>query len=125
MDLADDVPASSNMLTDGSRDEDLDALVGVAGAGAFTASVPWVFDGRAWGHAQDLDVAEDACRMFSMVPGCLQTVQRAEYWVVIVALQALMPVHLGVDNLNVCNKLLIFCGNGPVSLSLSVLMVTY
>ena len=104
VDLADDFPATPNMWTDGSRDEDLDALVRVAGAGAFTASVPWVFDGRAWGHAQDLDVAEDACRIFSMVPGWLQTVQRAEYWGVILALQALMPLHLGVDNLNVCNK---------------------
>ena len=39
-----------------------------------------------------------------MVPGWFQTVQRAEYWEVILALQALMPVHHGVDNLNVCNK---------------------
>ena len=60
--------------TDGSRDEDLDAMVGVAGAGAFVKEVPWVFDGRAWGHAQDLDLGNDATRIFSMVPGILQTV---------------------------------------------------
>ena len=35
VDWADDVPASPNFWTDGSRDEDLDALIGVAGAGAF------------------------------------------------------------------------------------------
>ena len=32
---------------DGSRDEDLDALVGVAGAGAFSEVAPCIFDGRA------------------------------------------------------------------------------
>ena len=34
MDLAGGLPANPNIRTDGSRDEDLDALVGVAGAGA-------------------------------------------------------------------------------------------
>ena len=34
IDLAEEVPAAPNVWTDGSRDEDLDALVGVAGAGA-------------------------------------------------------------------------------------------
>ena len=93
---------------DGSRDEYLDAMVGVAGAGTFVKEVPWVFDGRAWGHAQDLDLGNDATRIFSMVPGSLQTVQRAEYWGeeggggVILALQAFMPVHIGIDNKNVC-----------------------
>ena len=58
----------------------MDALVGVAGAGAYVQDVPWVFDGRAWEHAQDLDLDRDASRMFTMVPGWLQTVQRAEYW---------------------------------------------
>ena len=67
--LADNVPANPNIWTDGSRDEDLDAMVGVAGAGAFVKDVPWVFDGRAWGHAQDLDLGDDATRIFSMVPG--------------------------------------------------------
>ena len=71
-----------------------------AGAGAFVRDVPWVFDGRAWGHAQDLDISH-----FSMVPGVLQTVQRAEYWGAILALQAFMPVHWGIDNKNVCNNI--------------------
>ena len=38
-DLAEDVPAHPNIWTDGSRDEDLDAIVGVAGAGAFVKEV--------------------------------------------------------------------------------------
>ena len=46
----------------------------------FVHAVPWVFDGRAWGHAQDLNLAEDACKIFASVPGWLQTVQRAEHW---------------------------------------------
>ena len=37
------------------------------------------FDGRAWGHAQDLDLEDDASRMFISVPGPVQTVQGAEY----------------------------------------------
>ena len=82
-DSGDSVPSYPNIWTDGSRDEDLDAMIGVVGAGAFVKEVPWVFDGRAWGHAQDLDLDNDASRIFSMVPGTLQTVQRAEYWGVI------------------------------------------
>ena len=42
LDLADDVPGAPNLWTDGGRDEDPDALIGVAGAGAFVRSVPWV-----------------------------------------------------------------------------------
>ena len=41
------------------------------------------------------------CRGYCSVPGPLQTVQRAELWGVILALQASCGVHLGVDNLNV------------------------
>ena len=78
--------------------------MGVAGAGAFTRAVPWVFDGRAWGHAQDLNLDDDASQIFSMVPRWLQTVQRAEYWGVILALQAAAPIDFGIDNLPVCNN---------------------
>ena len=79
-DLAYGVPSHPNIWTDGSRDEDLDGMVGVAGAGAYVNDVPWVFDDRAWGHAQELNLDVDAARIFSVVPGPLQTVQRAEYW---------------------------------------------
>ena len=37
-----EVPAHPNIWTDGSRDEDLDALIGIAGAGAFVRSATWV-----------------------------------------------------------------------------------
>ena len=69
VDLTDNVPNHPNIWTDGSRDEDFDALLGVAGSGAFVKDVPWVFDGRAWGHAQDLDVDEDASRIFLLFLG--------------------------------------------------------
>ena len=36
------------------------------------------------------------------VTGLLQTVLRAEYWAVILALQAFSGIQIGVDNLNVC-----------------------
>ena len=39
------------------------------------------------------------------VPGHLQTVQRAEFWGTIMALQAYWPGHLGVDNLNVVRSI--------------------
>ena len=35
------------------------------------------------------------------VPGTVQSVQRAEFWGAILALQAYYPCHLGIDNLNV------------------------
>ena len=38
---------------------------------------------------------------FYSVLGPLQTVQRAEFWCVILALQAAEAIHLGVDDLNV------------------------
>ena len=47
------------------------------------------------------DQAVASCRGYCSVPGPLQTVQRAELWGVILALQASCGVHLGVDNLNV------------------------
>ena len=42
-----------------------------------------------------------SCLGFCSLPGPLQTVQRAELWGVMLALQAINAVHLGVDNLNV------------------------
>ena len=35
------------------------------------------------------------------VLGLIQSVQRAEYWGVILALQAYSGIHIGIDNLNV------------------------
>ena len=39
-----------------------------------------------------------SCKGFCAVPGPLQSVQRAELWGVILALQSSGAVHLGVDN---------------------------
>ena len=78
--MSDDVPGQPDVSTDERRDEDPDALVAVADAGAFTRTFPWVFGGIAWGHAQDLNSDNDACRVFASVPGWLQDVQHAENW---------------------------------------------
>ena len=43
----------------------------------------------------------ERCRLYLSVPQPLHTVQRAELWVVVAALQAAKPVHLGVGNANV------------------------
>ena len=47
------------------------------------------------------DARLERCCAFMPVPGVLQTVQRAEFWGAILALQAYWPFHLGIDNLNV------------------------
>ena len=47
---------------------------------------------------------EDASRIFAVVPGPRQTVQRAENCGAILALQAFMAVHLGIDNKHVCSN---------------------
>ena len=43
----------------------------------------------------------ERCVLFDSIRGPLQSVQRAELWGVILALQCSSAVHLGVDNLNV------------------------
>ena len=54
------------------------------------------------GHAQDLDDPhEGSSHIFSGIPGPIQSVQRAEYWGVILALQAYSGIHIGIDNMNV------------------------
>ena len=58
---------------------------------------------RRWGHVDGIRIDPDlaCCRGFYSVPGPLQSVQRAEMWGVILALQTSRAVHLGVDNLGV------------------------
>ena len=50
------------------------------------------------------DARLERCRAFMPVPGVMQTVQRAEFWCAIIALQAYWPCHLGIDNLNVARR---------------------
>ena len=90
--------------TDGSLVEDKVSGASSAGSGCFTCRCSHRWDGWRWGHL-DEDVGDDAvvsaCRCFCSVPGPLQSVQRAEFWSVILALQANDGVHLVVDNLGV------------------------
>ena len=63
------------------------------------------FDGLIWGTAEEYgDARLERCRAFLPVPGVMQTVQRAEFWGVIIALQAYWPCHLGIDNRNVARS---------------------
>ena len=100
--MIDDVPENPNIWTDGSREPIPHLDVEIAGACAFIHSPAFVFDSHTWGHAQDLDDPhEGSSHIFSGIPGPIQSVQRAEYWGVILALQAYSGVHIGIDNLNV------------------------
>ena len=85
--------------------DDKVSAVSSSGAGFSSGRSGRFWAGRSWGHIDD-DVQGDGtvacCRGYCSVPGPLQSVQRAELWGVILALQASRGVHLGVDNLNVC-----------------------
>ena len=99
-DMVDDVPVAPIIWTDGSREPIPHLDVEVAGAGAFVHSPAVIFDSYHWGHAQDLDdPQEGSSHIFSRVLGTIQSVQRAEYWGVILALQAYSGVR--IDNLTV------------------------
>ena len=101
-DMIDDVPVAPNIWTDGSREPIPHLDVEIAGAGAFVHSPAIIFDSHHWGHAQDLDDPhEGSSHIFSGIPGPIQSVQRAEYWGVILALQAYSGIHIGIDNMNV------------------------
>ena len=94
-----------DVWTDGSlvRDELTDICSGGAGVFSFSSGSGWFR--RSWGHLEllppDEDSGSERSWIFFSVPNPLQTVQRAELWGVIAALQADRPVHLGVDNANV------------------------
>ena len=79
--------------------------VGFAGCGVYARGSGAAWFGRQWGHLDLLpplaDGSGEACRLYCSVLGPLQTVQRAEIWGVLVALQGFTRMHVGVDNLNV------------------------
>ena len=101
-DMIDDVPVAPNIWTDGSREPIPHLDVETAGTRAFVHSPAIIFDSHHWGHAQDLDDPhEGSSHIFSGVLGPIQSVQRAEYWGVILALQAYSGIHIGIDNMNV------------------------
>ena len=98
--------ADPNVRTDGGliSDETSGAVSGVSARLCVD-----VLESRRWGYFDDLGPTLDglaaSCRGFCALPGPLQTVQRAELWEVILALQAADAVHLGVDYLNVVRML--------------------
>ena len=79
-----------NIWTDGSR-EDFSSIGGVK---------PNLLLRVRFGERQKSMVMLDWS-----VPGVMQTVQRAEFWGAIVAMQAYWPCHLGIDNLNVARSI--------------------
>ena len=56
--------------------------------------------GSVWGVSEEYGNV-DRCRAFMSIPGPLHSVQRAEFWGAIMALQAYYICHLGIDNINV------------------------
>ena len=102
-----EIPEHPNIWTDGSR-EDFSSIGGfeVAGAGVYLPAAKVAFDHSVWGTVEEYgDARLERCRASLPVPGVLQTVQRAEFWGAIVALQAYWPCHLGIDNLNVARSI--------------------
>ena len=98
------VAREPDVWTDGSMVEDKVSGASSAGAGFSTGRVDRFWAERSWGHIDDglhENGIVSSCRGYCSVPGHLQSVQRAELWGVILALQASGGVHLGVDNLNV------------------------
>ena len=97
------VAEEPDVWTDGSLVDDKMSGVSSAGAGCFTFRVSRLWASWTWGPWDD-DVGDGSvvstCRGFCSFPGPLQTVQRAELWGVVLALQA-SGVHLWVDNLGV------------------------
>ena len=116
------VPDHPNVWSDGSLV--LNQVTGVSSseAGFFAHQSVHLWDDRWWGHVDQVRPVGDvpSCRGFCSVPGPLQSVQRAEMWGVILALQSSGAFHLGVDNLGVVRhvgRLLDGC-HGPVPFDL-------
>ena len=106
-DIALEMSEHPNIWTGGSR-EDFSSVGGfeVAGAGVYLSASELALDGLIWGTADEYgDARLERCRAFVPVPGVLQTVQCAEFWGAIVAMQAYWPCHLGIDNLNVARTI--------------------
>ena len=90
----------------------IDARRKISGVSALVSCCPgaalfFIANSRAVVNGDEIGSAPglvDSCSSFCSVPGPLQTVQRTEFWEVILALQALDAVHLGVDNLNVVRQ---------------------
>ena len=119
---ASSLPDHPDVWTDSSRV--LDRLTGVSssGSGFCAHQAEHFWRSRRWGHVDGVQINPNvaSCSGFCCCPGPLQSVQRAEMWGVILALQTSSAVHLGVDNLGVVRhvgRLLDGC-RGPVPFEL-------
>ena len=94
---------SPDVWSDGSLVLDSVTGVSAAGAGIFAHYPETCWGDRRWGHVDRVQSVgiDHSCMAFVSVPGPLQTVQRAELWGVVLALQSAEAVHVGVDNLGV------------------------
>ena len=126
---ADDVSArmhdAPKVWSDGSMVLDSVTGVSAASAGMFAHQSELCWRDRRWGHVdrvQSVGVAH-SCRGFVSVPGRLQTVQRAELWGVILALQSADAVHIGVDNLVLFGMLVVMVPLFPPLLSLLLMVI--
>ena len=102
-DIALEMTEHPNVWTDGCR-EDFSSvgLFEVAGAGVYLLASEVACECSVQGTAEECgDALLERCRAFLTVPGVMQTVQRAEFWGAILAMQAYWSCHLGIDNLNV------------------------
>ena len=116
------VPNHPNVWSDGSLVLDRVTGVSSSGAGFFAHQPVSCWDHRRSGHVDQVRSVGDlsSCKGFCSVPRPLQSVQRAEMWGVILALQSSGAVHLGVDNLSVVRHVgrLIDGRHGPTPLEL-------
>ena len=103
VEVASSVPDHHNVRTDGSLILDRVTGISASGAGFFAHSSEECWNGSRWCHVDrvHLDHVVQSCKSFVSVPGPLQTVQLAELWGVILALQSSDADHVGVDKLGV------------------------
>ena len=80
----------------------------------------WALQGATWGTAEECgDAGLDRCRAFMPVPRPLRSVERAEVWGAILALEAFWPVHFGVGGLNVVRSVARLLDHGCFSQALA------
>ena len=93
------LPANPDVWTDGSLILDEISGAASAGSGVYARLRADAWEHRRWGHFDELGITLDgsaaSCRGVCSVPGSSQTVQRAELWGVVLALQASDAVHVG------------------------------
>ena len=118
---ASSMPDHPNVWTDGSLVLDRVTGVSSSGAGFFAQQSENCWSGRRWDHFDGVRPGGEvsSCR------GPLQSVQRAEMWGVILALQSSHAVHLGVDNLWVVRHVGLLLDGKNGSSPFELVMVTF